>query len=135
MQECGHSSRDGLGRLQPVTAPQEVSFARLFPRQKRQRCRGLWILLPELLDLSIGFFPLRNSAAPIAEHRRYLHRRSLVAWNRQDLSNLLGNRIGFHRAARFRGADAEAAEVIVHVVVAVPAPVRLPKSDAPGDLI
>src|SRR5262249_6892348 len=75
------------------------------------------------------FLPLRDSGSPIAEDRGSLCRRAFLAWNGEDVANAFGQRIGDHRSGCGSRGDAEPPQVVVHVVVAVPAAVILLQVD------
>ena len=81
--------------------------------------------LPQRLDPPIRFLPLGHGRPPVAEHASPSARRALGGWHRQDRR---ARRPAADRPTAFsaRGdREAEAAEVVVLVVVAVPAAVIL----------
>src|SRR5687768_14068020 len=112
-----------------------MSFARCLAREQRHGRRAFRVSLPQCLDLSVRVFPVSDCRAPITEHSGDLDRRSLLARDFEDVANFLWHGVGLRSAVGFRGADAEPAEIVVHMVVAVPATVILVQSNTPVSAI
>src|ERR1043166_1828661 len=117
--------------LDQPPATQHVSFTWRLARKQRHRSRAVRIFLPERFDFFVRVLPVRHGRAPITEYHRDLNRRAFFTWHCKDVANFFRQRIGLHFAISFRRADAETAEVVVHVVVAIPTAVVLLKADAP----
>ena len=83
------------------------------------------MLLPERLDPVVGLLPLGHGRPPVAEDGRRLGRRSACSRGMARISRTLcgsGSAVGVRRG---RDREPEAAQVVVLVVVAVPAAVVL----------
>src|ERR1700730_2627628 len=106
--------------------------ARRLTRFKDKLCRSFRMLFPELLDLLVGFAPLPERSAPITEYRRDLRRAALLARNPQDLADPSRQRVCNGIGSR-RHAKSEPAQVVVLVVVAIPATMILPQFKAQND--
>ena len=114
----------GPVRLQEIAARQKVRVARHLARGQHQLRRAVRMLLPEGLDRVVGLFPFGDRGAPVAEDGGNLRRRALVAAGWPECRGRLAAADRPRRSAR-GDREAEAAEVVVLIVVAVPAAVVL----------
>src|SRR2546425_345455 len=135
MEESRDPGRDGFRRLEPISTAEQMCFTRLFAGQQGQRSRAIGIPFPKIVDFCIRLFPIGHSGSPITEHGGYLYWRSLFPGDFENVANLLRKRIGFDWSRRSRSTDAEPAEIIVHVIVAVPSAMILPQADPPEDVV
>ena len=128
MQKRRHSRRDRFVRLEPVATQQHPRVARFLAGHQRQRRRTARPLLPQRFDLVVGFLPLGNRRPPVREDGGELLGRTLVARKSKNLADSYRHGIGLGVRG---GSDRqpEPAEVVVHVVVAVPAAVHLLEVD------
>ena len=83
---------------------------------------------PQGLDAIVGVFPFRNGRSPIAEDECFLGRRPLLAGSGEHVADAPRQRIGL-RAGLCRQGQAEAAQIVILVVIAVPATVVLRKME------
>src|SRR5262245_15557999 len=86
------------------------------------------MLLPEGLDSVVGFFPVRDGRPPVAEDRGCLRRCALVARRLEGFADGRRQRIGLDVCGAGY-AKPEAAQVVILVVVAVPAAVILREAE------
>src|SRR5438874_10810926 len=135
MEESRHAGSDGFGRLEPISTTKKMCFARLFARQQGQRSRAVRIFFPKVIDLCVRLFPIGHCGSPITELGGDLEWRALFSRDFEHVADFLRQRIGFHGATGGSRADAEPAEIVVHMVIAVPAAVILTQADAPEDVI
>src|SRR5262249_8668815 len=107
-----------------VAALEYIGLARFLTGAQDQLRRAFWMLFPKLLDLGVGILPLRDARPPGAENGFFLGGGSALGRHRKQFSHAGWQRIGDglfvvgHRKA-------ETAEIVVLIVVAVPAAVVL----------
>ena len=125
LRNAGTPGRDGLARLEEVAALEQVRLARASRVLEHELRRALGMLLPEGLDPVVGLLPLGDGRPPVAEDGG----RSApgVRWSR-GIARISRTSRGTRSAAasgRVGHREPEPAEVVVLVVVAVPAAVLL----------
>src|SRR5207249_811874 len=116
--------RYNLRRLEKIASRQNVRRARCLPLPEYELRGTFRVLLPQLRDLVVCLLPFRNRGAPIAEDRLFLLRRALCRGNGKNFTNVLGQRIS-SCAGGICNRKSEPAEVVVLIVIAVPAPMIL----------
>ena len=122
MQERWHAGSHGLRRLEPVAALEDARIAGIVAGHEGEGGRAVGPFLPERFDFVVCGFELRLQRAPIAEDGGDLAGRTLLARNGQDVAHTPGQRVR-DRVGGAAHRKAEAAEIVVHVLVAVPAAV------------
>ena len=111
--------------LEKIAALQNVSLAMVSAAfRQNQLERSFGVLAPERGDGVVFRLPFRNGGAPVAEYRADLRGRALFTRNAQDFAHILRQRVG-HGAGRGGNREANAAQVVVLIIVGVPAPVIL----------
>ncbi len=125
LQEARHARRHGPLRLEEIASLAARGSSAAFRVHSSTNCDAAFGMLPpERFDRVVGLFPLGNRRPPVAEDRGNLGRRPLFPRDRQDLADVLRQRIG-RRVRRVGDRQAEAAQIVVLIVVAVPAAVLL----------
>src|SRR5690606_36147164 len=99
-----------------------------FARGERVLRSSRRMLLPELLDLVVRCLPIRNGSSPVAENRCLFARRPLGRRFSNRGTHRCRERIGLGTLGARHG-ESEAAQVVVLVVVAVPAAVVLGEAE------
>src|ERR1041385_4890651 len=119
MQEGRKAGAHGGRRLEPITSLENVRFAWLCASQKCQGGSACRPLRPEFFDFVISLFERRDSRTPVRENGGHLGRTALFARDRQDFAHIFWQWVGLSILVSSCG-DAEATQVIIHQIVAVP---------------
>src|SRR5262249_35312909 len=124
MKKRRHSRRHGFAGLEEIAARQDVCLPRS-PDGLEYELRGPFrVLTPKSCYLVVSLFPSGNGRPPVTKERSELGPCALVRWNRQDLANSRRQRIG-GRARRARDRQPEPPQIVVLIIVAIPASVVL----------
>src|SRR5262249_4552237 len=124
VEESRDAWADGLVRFQEITAFQQVRVARFPTALEHKLRRPLGMLPPQFFNLRVAVGPLGDRRAPAAEDGCGLPRRTAGRGNCENIADTLRQGVG-HSVCGRGDRQAEPAEIMVLVIVAVPAAVVL----------
>ena len=125
MQEGRHAKGHFVSRFEPIAAFEQISSApcvfgsMTLPGDECQRRSAFRPLLPKRLDLIVRFLEIRNGGAPKAEFRSDLRGCPFVPRRFENFPHRGWQRVGGHIGAD-GDAEAEAAQIMVLIIIGIP---------------
>src|SRR5579875_351076 len=124
MQERWHTRLNALGWLEKIATLEDVRLTRLLTCLQHQLRRSFRMLLPQCLNAFVGLLPFGDGCAPVTKNGPFLGWRSLRGRDSEEIADVLRQWISLGIGVISEG-KAEAAQVVVLVIVAVPTAVVL----------